>query len=352
MTPPFALVQPALRVAFGAGAVARVPEEVSVLGGRRVMAISTSSAHDAATSLCDRLEKGCVDLITRVRQHVPVADAEAATERARRAEADCIVAIGGGSAIGLAKAVALETGASIVAVPTTYSGSEMTSIYGVTDAAGKRTGRDDAVRPRAVVYDPELTTSLPPHASAASGVNALAHCAESLYAPDRSPVTTLLASQGARCLVRGLPAVVAAPEDIERRSDALLGAFYAGWCLSMTTMGLHHRVCHVLGGSYEMDHGVANAVMLPYVVAFNAEAARTELAPMAQFFDGKVGPSLRTFVSILGLPTTLAETGWPRSEAAAAARLVLSSSVPNPRAIDVSEVQTLLLSAHDGRLPD
>jgi maleylacetate reductase len=347
----FSLNQPPLRVAFGVGAVTRVPEEVDVLGRQRIMVISSASAHDAAAGLRDRLEQRCVDLIRGVRQHVPAADADAASEKARRTKADCIVAIGGGSAIGLAKAVALETGASIIAVPTTYSGSEMTSIFGITGESGKSTGRDERVRPRAVVYDPELTTSLPPHASAATGMNALAHCAESLYAPDRSPVTTLLASKGACSLVQALPAVITSPEDIERRSDALLGAFYAGWCLALTTMGLHHRICHVLGGSYGISHGYANAVMLPYVVAFNAETARNELAPVAQLFDGTLAPAVRTFVSALGLPTTLAETGWPRAEAAAAARLVLSSPVPNPRAIDVSAVQRLLLAACDGRLP-
>jgi maleylacetate reductase len=347
----FSLVQPPVRVSFGAGALERVPEELEDLERKRVMIVAGASADAAAVRLRDQLDRRCVELTIGARQHVPAADADAATRAARSAEADCIVAIGGGSAIGLAKAVALATSAPIVAVPTTYSGSEMTAIYGITDERSKRTGRDEGVRPRAVVYDPELTLSLPARASASSAMNALAHCVEALYAPDRSPVSALLATYGARCLLEALPAVVADPGDVEQRSTALIGAFHAGWCLGITTMGLHHRICHVLGGTYGIDHGEANAVMLPYVVAFNADAARAELSPLANLVDGDLAPSLRTLVAALGLPTSVAETGVPRAEIAAAARLALHSSVPNPRAVDFEDVEGLLRAAHDGHLP-
>jgi maleylacetate reductase len=352
MTSFFSLVQPAVRVSFGAGALDRVPEEVDVLGGQRAMIVAAGSADAAASRLRDQLDQRCVDLAIGARQHVPAVDAAAATLTARRTAADCIVAIGGGSAIGLAKAVSLATNAPIVAVPTTYSGSEMTSIYGITEARAKKTGRDEGVRPRAVVYDPELTLSLPPRASAASGMNALAHCVEALYAPDRSPVSTLLGSHGARCLLEALPAVVSEPGDVDERSKAFLGALYAGWCLGITTMGLHHRICHVLGGIYAVDHGEANAVMLPYVVAFNADEARPELSPLAELVDGGLARSLRSLVAALGLPTTLEESAVPRGEIGSAARLALRSPVPNPRAIDEGGVEEILLAAYDGRLPE
>lgn len=339
--------QPPVRVSFGVGAFDGIEREVSALGCHRVMLIASASARAARERLRSALDDRCVAVVSSVRQHVPVEDAEAAVERGRDAGADCVVAIGGGSAIGLAKAVLLEVECSLVAVPTTYSGSEMTPIYGITTDEGKQTGRAERVRPRAVVFDPELTTSLPPDTTAASGMNALAHCVEASYAPDRSPLTSLLATEGARLLFGALPAAVGASREIEARRQAMLGAFYAGWALGLTTMGLHHRICHVLGGNFGISHGHANAVMLPYVIASQADATRAELEPIADVFGvtvSSLGRALLDFVSSLGSPTRLTEIGFDEREVSSAARLVMESNDPT---IDVEE---LLRNACDGTL--
>jgi maleylacetate reductase len=348
----FSLLQPAVRVSFGAGAFERIEGEISALGRSRVMLIASASLSAARERLQGVLDDRCVAVVSSVRQHVPAEDARGALEGARAAEADCVVAIGGGSAIGLGKAVVLDSEASLVAVPTTYSGSEMTPIYGITTGEGKRTGRDERARPDAVVYDPELTTSLPADETAASGMNALAHCVEAAYAPDRSPVTSLLSTEGARLLFRALPTAVVAPGNIEARREAMLGGFYAGWALGLTTMGPHHRICHVLGGSFRISHGLANAVMLPYVVSLKAGDAGSELEPIADVFGVTVASlprAIRDFVASLGSPTDLTAIGFDVRDAPEAARLVTTTSDPDGARFDIEE---LLRRACEGTLAD
>jgi alcohol dehydrogenase class IV len=196
-----------------------------------------------------------------VRVHVPTDRAEAARAIARRATADSIVTIGGGSATGLAKAVALDLRLRILAVPTTYAGSEMTPIWGLTEGERKYTGRDPVVQPKTVVYDPLLTLSLPPSIAGPSGMNALAHCAEALYAEGASPITTLMAEEGIRVLSVGLPGVVERPDDIDARADALMGAYLAGAAFAAAGSGLHHKICHVLGGAYDLPHADTHTVI-------------------------------------------------------------------------------------------
>ena len=252
--PPFpSFVHEALpgRVVFGVGSVEHLGEEVDRLGARRVLAIAGKRAIDG---LVERLGGRWAASFTDVQQHVPVEAAARAVAAAAAAEADCLVAMGGGSATGMAKAVALDHDAPIVAVPTTYAGSEVTPIYGLTGPEGKRTGRDPRALPRTVLYDPALTTGLPAGVTGPSGMNALAHAVEALYAPGANPVTALLAEEGARALHRGLPGAVADPGDLAARSDALLGAWLAGTALAAAGIGIHHQLCHLLGGAYRLPH--------------------------------------------------------------------------------------------------
>jgi alcohol dehydrogenase class IV len=337
------------RVVFGVGSVEHLGEEVDRLGARRVLAIAGKRAVDGLVGRLGGRLAGC---FTDVQQHVPVEAAARAVAAASAAGADCLVAMGGGSATGMAKAVALEHQAPIVAVPTTYAGSEVTPIYGLTGPEGKRTGRDPRVLPRTVLYDPALTTGLPPEVTGPSGMNALAHCVEALYAPGANPVTAVLASEGVRVLARGLPAAVADPADLAARSDALLGAYLAGTALAAAGVGIHHQLCHLLGGAYRLPHAELHAVVLPHAVHFVAPAARPQLARLAGGLgvDDAAG-GIWDLGRRLGTPASLAELGLAEAELDRAATLAVAKVVQTPRRAGVSELRGLLEDAWQGRRP-
>jgi maleylacetate reductase len=332
------------------GALGRVAGEVRRLGATRVLLIAGPSAAGPADAIAADLGPALAERIDEVVMHVPQEAADAATARA--AGADALVCVGGGSAIGLGKAVALSTGAPIVAVPTTYAGSEMTSIWGRTTGGRKITGRDPQVLPRIVVYDPELTLSLPVPVSAASGMNALAHCVEGLYAPGGSAASALLAEEGIRALASALPRVVAAPADLGARTDALYGAWLAGWTLGTTGMGVHHKICHVLGGTYDLPHAAVHSAVLPYAAAFNAGHARVALARAARALRASdAATGLWELARAIGAPTALADLGFSPDQAGPAAELVAAAEPVNPRPVDAAGVRTLLLAACAGDRP-
>jgi maleylacetate reductase len=337
------------RVVFGVGSVERVGEEVDRLGASRVLAVAGKRAVDG---LVERLGGRCAASFTDIQQHVPVPVARRALALARELEVDGLVAMGGGSATGLAKAVALEHRAPILCVPTTYSGSEVTPIYGVTGPDGKRTGRDPRVLPRVVLYDPTLTVGLPPEVTGPSGMNALAHCAEALYAPGANPVTSLLAEAGAGALARALPAAVADPADLAARSEALLGAWMAGASLAVAGVGIHHQLCHLLGGAYGLPHAELHAVVLPHAVRFVAPAARGQLARLAGALGVEdAAGGLWELARRLGTPAGLAELGLAEAELDRAARLAVAKVVQTPRRAGVTELRALLDDAWRGRPP-
>jgi maleylacetate reductase len=337
------------RVVFGVGAVEQLGEEVDRLGGRRVLAIAGKRAIDG---LLERLGPRVAASFTDVQQHVPVEAAARAVAAAAEADADCLVAMGGGSATGMAKAVALERQTPIVAVPTTYAGSEVTPIYGLTGPEGKRTGRDLRVLPKVVVYDPALTTGLPPQVTGPSGMNALAHCVEATYAPGANPVTSLLAEEGARALTRGLPVAVSDPADLAARTDALLGAWLAGAAMAAAGVGIHHQLCHLLGGAYRLPHAELHAVVLPHAVAFVAPAARPQLARLAGALGVEEVPGgIWDLGRRLGTPASLAELGLAETELDRAAEQAVARVVQAPRRAGVSELRALLGAAWQGRRP-
>lgn len=248
-----------MRVRFGAGAVSTLGDELSHLGLRRAAVVCTGAEADLSGLVAGTVGDVVALVLPDAVMHVPVEAVEAALDAVIGSAADSLVPVGGGSAVGLAKAVALQSGLPIVAVPTTYAGSEMTPIWGLTSGGVKRTGRDLRVLPRSVIYDPDLTLTLPAHVSGVSGMNAIAHAVEALYAPDGSPIVTLMALEGVKALAEALAEVVMTPHDRAARATALYGAWLCGACLGSVTMSLHHKLCHALGGAFDLPHADLHA---------------------------------------------------------------------------------------------
>jgi maleylacetate reductase len=339
------------RVVFGLGVGDRLAGEVDRLGAARVLVVGT---RDRAVRLRERLGRHCAGIFTDIRQHVPVEVAATARELAGQLEVDCVVACGGGSAIGLAKAVALDLTVPIVAIPTTYSGSEMTPIWGLTSGRRKQTGRHPRVAPAAVLYDPALTVSLPARLTAASGMNALAHCVEGLYGPNANPVTALLAEDGIRRLAAGLEASVRDPGDLAGRTEAMLGAHLAGAVLAVAGVAIHHQLCHVIGGELGLDHAGLNAVLLPHAVGFVTPAVPEEMRRAARALGARHGDAagaLHTLAGRLGAPSSLEELGMPAAELDRVAAAAAARVAPRPRPASVADLRDLLEAAWAGRPP-
>ena len=307
------------RVVFGAGSSRHALESEVDGQGKRVFLITTKRAEGLAEELAEPLGERLVGRFTDVEEHVPQGIADAARTALLAARADCLLSIGGGSVVGTAKAVAVEARMPIVAVPTTYSGSEMTPTWGLTEAGRKQTFRSPDAQPRVVVYDPELTVSLPPGITAASGMNALAHCVGAAYLPDTDPITELLAVEGVRALASGLAASVADPSDVDGRAAALYGSHLAGTVLAAVGPATHHRICHVLGGAFGLPHAPTHSVVLPYVAALHDD----RLGRVAAVLDAaRASDGLRTLAERIGAPTSLASIGLAETDVSRAARLV------------------------------
>ena len=317
------------RVVFGPGtAQARLADEVSRLGASRLLLITTPRAAALARDLAAPLGRRVAGVCTGVREHVPAEVAEAARQQAAETGADALLSIGGGSATGTAKAVALTTGLPVIAIPTTYAGSEVTPVWGLTEGDRKTTGTDPRVLPRVVLYDPDLTVSLPAGLTAASGLNALAHCAEAFWAPGRNPVTALAAAEGVRVLAQALPLAVKDGADLAARGDLLYGAYLAGTAFGVAGAGLHHKICHVLGGRYGLPHAQTHAIVLPYVMALNLPGAPDAAARISQAL-GEAGldpadpaAAVQALAARLGLPGGLRDIGLRADQIDEAARLI------------------------------
>lgn len=341
------------RVRFGAGARAHVADEVERLGARRVLLIGRrGSAEAVASELRDTLGDRCAGWFDRVAVHVPTGLAASAVAMAREVRADALLCAGGGSAIGTAKMVALELDLPIVAVPTTYAGSEMTPIWGTTSDRRKQTGRDLRVLPRTVVYDPELTITLPPQVSGPSGMNALAHAIEALYAPHTTPVVRLLAGEAIRALNEALPRVVADGSDLDARGTALYGAYLAGGALAVAGTSIHHRIAHILGGTWNLPHAPLHAVLLPHTVAFAAPAVGDALAPAATAMGvEKVPAALFDLLTRLRIGPALTSAGMPADALGEAVDAVLHARPSSPRPVERRAVDRLLSGAFAGTPP-
>ena len=341
------------RVVFGVGALAELAREIERLGAKRALVLATPEQRAQAEDVARRLGDRCAGVFPRAVMHVPIETARAARAEARRVGADCAVAIGGGSTTGLGKAIALESSLPILAIPTTYAGSEMTPIYGITEGGQKKTGRDARVLPRTVIYDPALTVGLPVGLSATSGMNAIAHAVEGLYAQDSNPVMSLMAEEGIRALAQGLPRVVGKPEDLDARADCLYGAWLCGAVLGAVGMALHHKLCHVLGGTWNLPHAETHTVVLPHAAAYNAPAVPEAMRRVARALDAPdAAQGLYDLARSLGAPVALEAIGMPAGELDRAAELATTSPYWNPRAIERATIRRLLDDAWFGRRPE
>ncbi len=352
---PFVYQSSAARVVFGAGSRQQLGAEIDRLGARRALVLCTpeqaASAREVAQVLGDRV----AGVFAQAVMHVPIETARAAREEAARLGADCAVAIGGGSTTGLGKAIALESNLPIVAVPTTYAGSEMTTIWGITEAGVKKTGRDARVLPRTVIYDPELTLTLPYALTVTSAINAIAHAAEGLYAHDGNPVLALMAEEGIRASAAALAPLEADPRNLPARSDALYGAWLCGTVLNGVAMGLHHKLCHTLGGSFNLPHAEVHTVVLPHALAYNAAHASEAMQRIARALGARDAADAPRAVFDLarkhGAPTSLAAIGMPADGLDRAADLAASAPYPNPRPLERDALRALLQRAFDGEPP-
>ncbi|MEU4190377.1 maleylacetate reductase [Kribbella sp. NPDC026611] len=325
------------RVVFGAGSLDQVAGEVEGLGVRRALVIATRSARDAADVVEIALGNSFAGRIDGVTQHVPTELADQARAKAREVDADGIIAIGGGSAIGLAKAIALTNAVMIVAVPTTYSGSEMTPVWGETAGGGKATGRDLRVLPRVVVYDAVLSQGLPLGVTAASVANAVAHCVEAVWTPRADSITETFAVEGLRKLTAGLQSVLVAPTDLEARGELLYGACLAGVALAAAGTGLHHKLCHLLGGTYNLPHAETHAAVLPQVARVNAPAvpeAKRRLEEALQTDD--LAGRLFELFEAAGVPTSLRALGLTEQQAVEAAQKFEPTDNPVPVTVELT----------------
>ncbi len=348
---PFTYEGVPVRVVFGAGARHGLAAELDGLGLKQVLVIASGSSRAEADALVADLDHRVTWRVGGVRQHVPADLAETVTADALRVGADGVVTLGGGSATGLGKAVAL-SGLPLVAVPTTYAGSEMTPIWGITTAGRKETGRDIRVLPKTVVYDPELTYGLPPLITAASGMNAVAHCLEALWAAGASPLTEPLALDATRALCASLPIAVAEPWDAKARGRALVGACQAGLALAGAGPGLHHKLCHILGGRYDMPHAPTHAALLPHVVAFNEPAMGSLAARMAVAVGtGRASTGVYDLAARMGLTMALRELGMPEAAIDAVAAEVAAAPPANPRPVEEARLRSLLRTAWEGDGP-
>jgi maleylacetate reductase len=349
VTAPFTYESHATRVVFGPGVSDLLASELARLGLSRAVVLATPGHEADARAIATTI--GARGVIATARMHVPVEIAAAAARTARELDADCTIGYGGGSTIGLGKAIALELGLPQLAIPTSYAGSEMTTIWGLTDRGTKRTGRDPRVLPRVVLYDPRLTIDLSPRVTAASGLNAMAHAVEALYSTGANPVTTVLAEEAARALASALPRAVANGADLDARGDALYGAYLAGLSLGSVPMALHHQLCHVLGGAFDLPHAELHALVLPHVVRFNAPSAPDAIARLGRALGGDPAVRLRGYLDELALPSSLEELGVARDGLAAIAARVAASPYPNPRPIVEAEIAALLDDVFTGAGP-
>ena len=337
------------RVIFGAGCLAQLPLEVERLSATRPMLVITSGRSSLATRVRELLSGIAVESFERAAVHVPQDIALAARDAASSSKADLLIALGGGSAIGVAKAIALSNPIPILAVPTTYGGSEMTPIWGLTEEGRKETGRNPRVQPRVVIYDSDLTLSLPQRTTACSGLNAIAHCVEALYATDSNSLTSSAAIEGMSLLVEALPRLAAAPDDREQRSHALKGAWLAGFALGTVQMALHHKLCHTLGGSFSLPHAETHAVLLPYTAAYNRDAAAGQMRRASNKLEVEDLPTeLLSLARTIGAPLTLQELGMQESDLDRAADLAIERQYPNPAPVTRENIRVLLDAAYRG----
>ncbi|WP_158735738.1 maleylacetate reductase [Alteribacillus sp. YIM 98480] len=342
------------KVVFGQDKRKTIKEEMAEWGAERVLIVSTPGRKKEAEEAARLLGNKCVGIHDKAVQHVPEETIDVLVNEINETRADALAAIGGGSPIGLAKAAVLQVPLPILALPTTYSGSELTTVWGITKNGQKQTGKDPIVKPKTIIYDPELTKSMPASLSLVSGVNAMAHCVEALYAENRNPVTSIMAEEGIRALAASLGEIVKQPDNMEARAEAFYGGWLAGSALSAVGMALHHKLSHVLGGSFQLPHAKTHTVILPHAAAYNASYAPEAMKAVARALgreEHDAAGAIYDFIKANDGPVSLAEIGMKKEDVAKAADQVTKNAYYNPRPISKTAIQELLEKAYNGERP-
>ena len=340
------------RIVFGVDTITQLPAELARISGKRVLIVCTPVQSDQAEALRRLIDDNVVSVFSNAAMHTPVDVTTEAMRIVEEQQVDSIVAIGGGSTTGLSKAIAYRTGLPQIVIPTTYAGSEMTPILGQTDNGVKTTLRDEMVLPEVVIYDVRLTLTLPPAISGTSGINAIAHAVESLYAKDKSADTSAKAIEGISRLSRALPIIARDPQSIDARTDALHGASLCGQCLAMVGMALHHKLCHTLGGSFDLPHAETHTALLPHATAYNAAAAPQAMQQVADALGVASAPSgLYELGHAVKAKMALRDLGLQESDLNCAADLAVQDPYWNPRPIECDAIRELLQRAWAGDPP-
>lgn len=339
------------RVIFGPGSREQINAEVRLLGCSQALVLSTPSRRKDAERLSQQLGSLSVGVFSEATMHTPVEVTERALQAYVASGADCVIALGGGSTVGLGKAIAYRNNAPQLVIATTYAGSEVTAILGQTEKGLKTTAKHASILPEVVIYDAELTLGLPVSTTVVSALNAMAHALEGLYAKERNPITTLMAVEGIRVLKAALPIIVQQPDNIEARNNALYGAWLCGTVLGTVGMALHHKLCHTLGGSFNLPHAQTHAIMLPHTMAYNAQAAAEMLAPALELFADDLGGGLYDFAQGLQAPLALKELGLAEADLNKVADLAVKNPYWNPQPVERKAVRELLQHAWSGTRP-
>lgn len=339
------------RILFGRGTIAQTADEIERLGAGRAMVLCTRQQRGDAEALAGKLGALAVGLFDEATMHTPVEVTARAVEQVTRLGADCVVALGGGSTTGLGKAIAARTGAPQIVIPTTYAGSEVTPILGETDAGLKTTRRGPEILPDVVIYDPDLSDSLPAAMSITSGLNAMAHAAEGVYAQDGNPIFTLMSLEGLRAMRDALSVLAKNPSDKTARENALYGAWLCGTVLGGVGMSIHHKLCHTLGGSLDLPHAETHAILLPHTIGFVEEAKPAVLAPVADLFGGRAGVGLYDFAASVSAPLRLADLGVTELQLDRMAEQAVANPYWCPRPLDRAAIRALLQRAWAGERP-
>lgn len=340
------------RVIFGSGTSSQIPYEIERLGHRRVLVLSTQGQADQAKAVTASLGDRAGGLFSEAEMHTPIATTERAVEVLESVKATAVISLGGGSTIGLGKAIAVRTGVDQVVIPTSYAGSEMTDILGETRNGIKTTRRSPDIRPETVIYDVDLTLSLPVQMSATSAMNAVAHAMEALYAPDRNPVIELLCKEALVAFRDSIPALLGDPRNLPARTKALFAAWCCSTALGHVSMALHHKLAHVLGGAFEAPHAETHAILLPYTAAYNEVEVSGLLKPLCEIFGGETASAgIWDFARTIGAPQSLRDIGVAQIDLDRAAEIAVKNPYYNPRPIDRMSIRALLQAAWEGARP-
>lgn len=345
-------ISPDVRVVFGAGTRTKIAAELRRLNLSKALILATPQQGDTALEIAEHLGELAAGVFCKAAMHTPVDVTEAAMTHVSETGADCVVAIGGGSTTGLGKAIAYRTDLPQIVIPTTYAGSECTPILGQTEKGVKTTLSDPKVLPEVILYDSELVRTLPVPMAVTSALNAMAHAAEALYAPDRTPETTAMAIDGLKAFIDGLSQVLADPSDLAAREATQRGAWACGTVLGQVGMALHHKLCHTLGGSFDLPHAETHAIILPHAIAYNAGAAARDLQPICDLLGGEnAGTALHAFAKSMNAPIALRDLGLGEADLDRAADLATTKPYPNPQPVTRDDIRALLQAAWAGDTP-